>query len=79
MNFSFNANATFTNNEIDQDNVLVHLPPTVSVVNGKSDTINTTRTDTYYVNLDGDAHAYVGRYNIAKQLDDRKYNLIVKR
>jgi len=74
LNFSLNANATFTSNEIGTDNVLVHLPPTVHVVAGKSDTVRTTRTDTYYTNL-SDAHAYVGRYNIAKQLDDRKYNL----
>jgi len=74
LNISFNANATFTSQEIDEDNVLVHLPPTVSVVNGKRDTIRTTRTDTYYINL-SDSHAYVGRYNFSKQLDDRKYNL----
>jgi len=71
VNFSFGINATYVGQGITQNDVLVPLPPTV---NKKGDTVRTNRTDTYYINLDG-AHAYVGRYNISKQLDDRKYNL----
>lgn len=70
LNFSLNGNATFTNQQIIQNNVNVPLPTTI--INGKS--VNTSRRDIYYLNIDG-SHAYVGRYNIAKQLDDRRYNL----
>lgn len=71
LNFSLNANATYTDDQIEQNNIQVQLPPTT---NAKNEKVSTTRTDTYYINLGGN-HAYVGRYNIAKQFDDRKYNL----
>jgi hypothetical protein len=71
FNMSFNLNGTFNSAEINQDNVTVQLPTTV---NSKGESVRTNRTDTYYINIDG-AHAYVGRYNFAKQLDDRKYSL----
>lgn len=78
LNFSFGINDSFTSNEINQDNINVALPPSyVTVITPKGpklDTIQAYRNDQHYVNLNG-ANSIVGRYNIAKQLDDRRYNL----
>jgi hypothetical protein len=69
LNISFNANATLTDNQI-AENVLL-LPQ--KIISGK-DTVNRTINQINYLNLNG-SKAYVGRYNISKQLDDRRYNL----
>jgi hypothetical protein len=66
LNFSGNINATITDDQISSNIVQTQAP----LANGKTKTIN----NIYYVNENG-SHAIVGRYNIAKQLDDRKYNL----
>jgi hypothetical protein len=74
LNFSLNGNATFTDNQISSNRIsipeLISGNPSATPSTAKYKTIY----NTYYVNLNG-AHAYVLRYNIAKQLDDRKYNL----
>ena len=67
LNFSLNGNATFTDNQISSNRIAI--PEPIAGTNKYKTIYNT-----YYVNLNG-AHAYVLRYNIAKQLDDRKYNL----
>lgn len=66
MNLSFNVNATIPVNQISTNTLLVANSPYAK--NG--DLIR----ETHYVNLNG-SHAIVGRYNISKQLNDRKYNL----
>jgi hypothetical protein len=66
LNLSFNVNATIPVNQISTNVLQILNSP--YALNG--DYIN----ETHYVNLNG-SHAIVGRYNIAKQLDDRKYNL----
>jgi len=71
MNFSFGVNYTFTSQQIITDNITVQLPPTVG---SSGQLIRSTRNDVHYVNMDG-SNAVVGRYNISKQLDDRRYNL----
>ena len=71
LNFSFNVNGTFTDDQIVQNNILIPQKFYDAI---NKDSVNHTITQTNYVNLNG-THAYVGRYNIAKQLDDRKYNL----
>ncbi|EHQ28778.1 TonB-dependent receptor [Mucilaginibacter paludis] len=65
-NLSFNVNATIPVNQISTNTLLIANSPYAK--NG--DLIS----ETHYVNLNG-SNAIVGRYNIAKQLDDRKYNL----
>ncbi|WP_295654956.1 outer membrane beta-barrel protein [uncultured Mucilaginibacter sp.] len=66
LNFSLNGNGSFTDNQISSNVIQIQRP----IGGGKTKTVDTT----FYVNLNG-AHAYVLRYNIAKQLDDRRYNL----
>ena len=85
LNFSFGVNGSFVQNQISSNTIKIPVvltpaqpatPPSPAnpagtpYVPAKITYIN----NTYYVNLN-DAHAIVGRYNIAKQLDDRKYNL----
>ncbi len=69
LNFSFNANATFTDDQIAQN-----VTQIAQKIQKGNQIINTSVYQTNYINING-AHAYVGRYNISKQLDDRKYNL----
>jgi len=66
MNLSFGVNTTIIDNEITTNNL--------QILNSSYAKAGTYINETHYVNLDG-SHAVVGRYNIAKQLDDRKYNL----
>jgi hypothetical protein len=78
LNFSVGINGSYTQDQISSNIILtrVLLTPAVPASGSnpaKAATYKTIR-NTYYVNLD-DTHAIVGRYNIAKQLDDRKYNL----
>jgi hypothetical protein len=78
LNFSVGLNGTYTQDQISSNVILqrVLLTPAVPASGStpaKPATYKNIR-NTYYVNLD-DTHAIVGRYNVAKQLDDRKYNL----
>jgi len=78
LNFSFGVNGTYVQDQISSNNISqqVLVTPAVAATPttpAKSATYRTINNN-YYVNLD-DTHAIVGRYNIAKQLDDRKYNL----
>ncbi|MEO6523693.1 MAG: outer membrane beta-barrel protein [Mucilaginibacter sp.] len=66
LNFSFFVNASIPVNQISTNVIQVLGSPYAT--NG--DYIN----ETHYVNLNG-SQSVTGRYNIAKQLDDRKYNL----
>ncbi|MBW4889124.1 TonB-dependent receptor family protein [Mucilaginibacter sp. HMF5004] len=69
LNFSVNFNASFVNNQIAQNSILLFR---TVMENGKPVNINFNQTN--YINING-THSYVARYNVAKQLDDRKYNL----
>jgi hypothetical protein len=69
LNISANVNGSSINNQVITNNVLVPIDITN---NGK--TTKSFITDTRYMNLSG-AYAVAGNYNIAKQYDDRKYNL----
>jgi hypothetical protein len=66
LNFSFGVNASVPRDQIATNNIQI-----LDATFAKNKTFI---TQTNYVNLNG-AYAVVGRYNIAKQLDDRKYNL----
>ena len=70
LNLSFNINATLTDNQIVQNVILIPE----RIISTKGDTVNRTINQINFLNLNG-AKAYVGRYNISKQLDDRRYNL----
>lgn len=76
FNISFNLNGTFIDNQISTN--VIQLPPQLIIgtdpITGKKDTTTKNVNETNYINING-SHAYVGRYNIAKQLDDRRYNL----
>jgi len=69
MNLSANVNASTINNQVVTNNILVPI----NITNGGK-TTKSFITDTRYLNLSG-AYAVAGNYNIAKQYDDRKYNL----
>jgi hypothetical protein len=69
MNLSTNITGTTINNQVVTNNILV---PVFVTKDGK--TTQSYITDTHYVNLNG-AYSINGNYNIAKQYDDRKYNL----
>lgn len=71
INLSFNLNGTISQDQI-ASNILRDTSSSVDPVTGKPTT--ETTYETHYVNLDG-AHALVGRYNLSKQLADRRYNL----
>lgn len=66
LNLSFGGNLSIPENEVVQNNILKY-----STVFAKD---STRINETHYVNLNG-SYAAVGRYNISKQLDDRRYNL----
>jgi hypothetical protein len=66
LNLSFNINDSYTDNLITTN--------TIQRIVALSDTTHKTINETHYVNIQG-SNAIVGRYNIAKQLDDRRYNL----
>ncbi|RKR83487.1 carboxypeptidase-like protein [Mucilaginibacter gracilis] len=76
LNFSFGVNYTLTDNQIGSNRLFFSEPIGVKKgTNGARDTVlYKTIYETHYVNFNG-SHAIVGRYNIAKQLDDRRYNL----
>lgn len=73
LNFSTNINASFINNQVTTNNVLqpVVVPKTVG---GTTQLDTSYITNTHFVNLSG-SYSVNGNYNIAKQFDDRKYNL----
>jgi len=76
FNISFGLNGTFTDDNISTNRVDL-APDTIiktDPITNKADTAFQRRTATTYVNTAG-SHAYVGRYVIAKQLDDRRYSL----
>jgi len=68
-NISANVATNFINNQVTTNNILVPV-----FVNKDGKTTKSYITDTHYVNLDG-AYSVTGNYNLAKQYDDRKYNL----
>lgn len=72
FNFSFNINLSSTKNAITTNTI--SLISTVPNPADPAKPVQKSRNDIHYINLSG-AHAVVGRYNIAKQLDDRRYNL----
>ena len=69
LNLSANVNASSINNQVITNNILVPIQITSA---GK--TSESFITDTRYLNLSG-AYAVAGNYNIAKQYNDREYNL----
>lgn len=73
LNFSTNINASFISNQVTTNNVLqpVIVPKSVD---GKTQLDTSYITNTHFVNLSG-SRSITGNYNIAKQFDDRKYNL----
>lgn len=72
FNLSFNANATYYQDQVVTNTLLFQVPNGVNPITNQPQikTIN----EVHYMNLDG-SYAYVGRYNVSKQLDDRRYNL----
>ena len=68
-NISANVATTFISNQVTTNNILVPV-----LVNKGGKTTQSYITDTHYVNLNG-AYSVTGNYNLAKQYDDRKYNL----
>ena len=70
LNLSTNITGSSINNQVVNNNVLV--PIDISKTNGETN--KSYITDTKFVNLSG-AYSVSGNYNIAKQYDDRKYNL----
>jgi len=71
FNLSANVAASFINNQVVTNNVLV--PVYVRKANDTT-AAKSYITDTHYVNLNG-AYNINGNYNVAKQFDDRRYNL----
>ncbi len=71
FNVSANIATSFINNQVVDNNVLV--PVFVRKAND-STAAKSYITDTRFVNLSG-AYNINGNYNVAKQFDDRKYNL----
>jgi hypothetical protein len=69
FNFSTNISTSFTNSQVVNNNVLV---PEYLSKNGKADT--TYIPFTHYVNLNG-GYTVNANYNVAKQYDNRAYNL----
>ncbi len=72
FNISFNANYTSVDNSITTNTVQLRVPLTVNPTDPSKNTFQNIN-ETNYINLSG-AHSIVGRYNISKQLDDRRYN-----
>jgi len=62
LNYSINGNATFIQNSVARNNVII------------PDAYNSLINETRYVNLNG-AYRMNGNYSISKQLANRKYNL----
>ncbi|MDB5031666.1 outer membrane beta-barrel protein [Mucilaginibacter sp.] len=73
FNISLGVTASSIDNSIAQNTLLLRVPLTVNTLDPTKNTFKNI-SETYYVNLDG-AQTIVGRYTIAKQLDDRRYNL----
>jgi len=73
FNLSFNANYTSVDNSITTNVIQLKEPLTVNATDPSKNTYQNIN-ETTYVNLGG-AQSVVGRYNISKQLDDRRYNL----
>ena len=75
FNVSGNVNASFVNNQVVTNNILT---PTIvtkrNAVTGETLRDTSLIPYTHYTNLNG-AYTVSGNYNIAKQYDDRKYNL----
>jgi hypothetical protein len=71
MNISTNIAASFINSQVVTNNVLV---PVYVRKAGDTAVAKSYITDTHYVNLNG-AYSINGNYNLAKQFDDRRYNL----
>lgn len=69
FNFSLNSTTTFIQDQIEQNNILVSQPITVG-----TKTTNNIITQTHYLNTNGAMNETV-THNIAKQLNDRAYNL----
>jgi hypothetical protein len=69
FNFSTNISTTFINSQVVNNNVLV---PEYLTKNGRLDT--TYVPYTHYVNLNG-GYTVNANYNVAKQYDNRAYNL----
>lgn len=77
FNLSFGLNGTFVDDQVSTN--VIQLPPRLIVSrdphnSNKLDTTTQRVNETTYINISG-SHSYVGRYNISKQLDDRRYNL----
>jgi len=75
FNLSFNSVTSYTQDQIVQNNILISQP--IVVVNkttGKTTTSQNIVTQTHYLNASG-AFSESLTHNIAKQLDDRAYNL----
>jgi hypothetical protein len=75
FNVSANVNASFVNDQVVTNDILT--PTIVTKRNGATgQTLRDTSLVpyTHYTNLNG-AYTITGNYNIAKQYDDRKYNL----
>ncbi|MVN20321.1 TonB-dependent receptor [Mucilaginibacter arboris] len=69
LNLSFNMNGTFYQDQITSNTIQM-----VQIITNNGATTRKTINEITYANVEG-SHAIVGRYNIAKQLSDRKYNL----
>jgi hypothetical protein len=70
FNISLNANLTTTEDQVSTNVIQIHQLKLVTDTAKKNRTIN----EIHYVNING-SYAAVGRYNISKQLGDRRYNL----